>query len=378
MSPLAILVSYHHPLSKRRAGFHFISDELQSRGYEVLFVTSSFSRLSRLKSHDHRLALVGEEVTNSILKRSTTLSSMTWEPWIHPFSLKNRWLDRLLRPVFELGARSFPEALQPPLQRAEVVILESCAGLSIAPKIRELRPGIRMAYRVSDDLPAMGAPQVLCDIELEAIQLMNWISSPCEPIRSRLEASGANSKTLSVDFHGFQTEDLSQRSVGQNPYRGSINNAVHVGISTLDAEWLRIAANLAPHWNFHIIGPMKPEVSLPNVRYLGEMHYRDTLPYIRFADYGLHTLRSSPALHTFTDTLKLQQYGYFNLPVLAPSEIHAPHRQLIQYHRNQPESIAAALRAAEEAKGQIRTRHLIGSWKSVVDRLLGDPGAPVA
>ena len=369
MKPLAILISYHHPSSGRKAGFHFIADGLRKRGWRVLFVTTSFSWINRLKSSDHRPALAPWGTTNRIHHLDVDLDGFVWEPPIHPISLRKTWLDRLARPFFERAARRFPEKLIPAAREAKMVVFESCAGLSLAPRLQQLNPKAVFVYRVSDDLPGMGAPEILCDLERRALPQMSWMSTPCEAIRARLEREGANKARLSVDLHGVDFQSLKDLPGSANPYQTQ-NNAVFVGISLLDQAWLARAARLAPHWNFHIVGPFEQKVNLPNVFYTGLLPFHETLPYIRFAQYGLHTLISHPALATYTDTLKIQQYSFCNLPTLAPSDLIAPHRPFFLYERDNDESIRGALERAEKAHGTLQTSHLIGSWEQVIDRLV--------
>jgi 2-beta-glucuronyltransferase len=376
MPPLAVVLSYHHPASKRRAGFHFISDELEKRGFDVLFVTCSFSSLNRLKASDHRRELAPFGTTNTVARLSERRTSFVWEPLFHPVGLGNRSLDRLASPLFLPYRRFFPATLVPHFERANLAIVESCAGLSLIPRIRQINPRIKLIYRASDDLPSIGAPPLLCRIEREILPIFDWVSAPCQPLLDRLRRDGARMAASSVNFHGVDTEAFDRLRPEDTPYTSS-HNAVYVGISTLDQEWVRHASRLAPHWHFHLIGPFTHRVQADNVHYLGEIPFRDTVRYIRFADYGLHTLKAGPALWTYTDTLKVQQYAYCNLPTLAPSELHAPHRHFFQYTRNDPSSILAALRAAENARGTLVAKSAVGTWANMVDFLLEATGTAI-
>ncbi len=363
------MVSYHHPASERKAGFHFIADGLRARGWNVLFVTTSFSWINRFKSSDHRPQLAPWGTTNRISSLGDNLQSLVWEPPVHPISLRSPILDRLARPIFEWAGSRFPAALEPPARTAKLVIFESCAGISLVPKLRVLQPSGTFVYRVSDDIPAMGAPPILCRLERQALREMAWISTPCEAIRSRLQKEGADPRRLSVDFHGVDLESLRALPASLSPY-STQNNAIFVGISHFDHSWLERASQLAPHWNFHIIGPFEKRVLAPNVHYLGLLPFRETLPYIRFADFGLHTLVSHPALQTYTDTLKIQQYSFCNLPILAPADLIASHRPFFFYQRDNDASIRDALERAEKARGTLQTSHLVGNWEQVIDRLI--------
>jgi 2-beta-glucuronyltransferase len=376
MPPLALVLSYHHPASKRRAGFHFIADELEKRGFDVLFVTCSFSRLNRLKPHDHRRELAPVGTTNTVARLSEHRFSFVWEPYFHPVGLGNQSLDWFVSPLFLPYRRFFPAPLVPYFKTASLAIVESCAGVSLIPRIRQIHPRIKLIYRASDDLPSLGAPPLLCRLEREVLREFDWVSAPCQPLLDRLRRDGARAASSSVNYHGVDTEAFDRLRPEDNPYTSS-HNAVYVGISTLDQEWVRQACRLVPHWHFHLIGPFAHHVKAVNVHYYGEMPFRDTVRYIRFAEYGLHTLKAEPALWTYTDTLKVQQYAYCNLPTIAPSELHAPHRSFFQYTRNDCSSILATLKAAENARGNVTAKNTVGTWANMVDFILDATGTAI-
>ena len=82
-----------------------------------------------------------------------------------------------------------------------------------------------------------------------------------------------------------------------NPYSGG-PNAVFLGFWPIDVPFLRAAARARPDVTFHVVG-QTIDVPEPNIVSYGELPFRDTLPFVKHADVGLHTVVYRPASNRF-------------------------------------------------------------------------------
>jgi 2-beta-glucuronyltransferase len=148
-------------------------------------------------------------------------------------------------------------------------------------------------------------------------------------------------------------------------------HAVYVGRHAIDRRFLDVASALRPEWTFHVIGPVEGLPGRDNVRRYGELPFVDTVPFIRHADVGLHPLRREPGAETFTDSLKVIQYTYCRLPIVAPSFVCGARPNLIPYEPGDPASIDRALSAARALDRARIDVSGIRSWDELAAELWG-------
>jgi len=364
-----VLVSGHYLQSRRKAGFHWIAGSFHDVGADVLFLTAPISWLSWLRS-DHRFQYPVRREANRILRIDERLCSYVWmTPW-HPANLRSRVLNRLAGPLFSRYSRFDLGEAEPMIRSADVVIFESTPAILLFPRFRELAPNARFIYRVSDDLGLLrNHPRVLA-AEAEFAPAFDLVSVPCAYLKQRF--SGLSNVQLHA--HGISTDVFDAATV--NPYEPSDRpNVLFVGNSHFDHGFLEIAARLRPDLMFHVIGPIPGLPQAPNICAYGEMPFDQTVPYVRFADVGLQTVRYRPGIESMTDSLKVIQYTYCRLPIIAPTFIASDRRHFFHYEPGDDASIAQALRDAAAFDRSAVDRSGIMSWDQVRDALIGSASA---
>jgi 2-beta-glucuronyltransferase len=333
-----ILISGHYLDSKRRAGFHHLADAYVSLGWDVTFVTAAISTLSRLRG-DYRFGYRVREEANRLVPKGERLTSYVLLTRTHPGNLRFGLANRLSTPRFERYAHAPLGPLKERLRGADLVVFEGTAALLLVERIRGLAPGARLVYRASDDLRALGVHPVILEAEARAIPLFDLVSAPTREIASVLAASGP------VEVHPPGIDKAAFDRPTQSPY-GRGPAAVFAGVSPLfDYASLAMAAELAPHVTFHVIGPpRRPQPA--NVVFLPELPFVEVVPYLQHATFGL--LLFPPGYAGLGQGNKVAQYSYCRLPIVAPSHLEAEGPNLCRFRRGDDESLRRALAEAEE------------------------------
>jgi 2-beta-glucuronyltransferase len=103
----------------------------------------------------------------------------------------------------------------------------------------------------------------------------------------------------------------------------------------------------------------------------GERPFQALIPYLRHADIGLQTLVYVPGAECFTDSLKMQQYTYCRLPIVAPMFLRSGQSHVFTYKPGNDESIAQALKAASEYDRNLVPWSSVGTWDDMIQKLAG-------
>jgi 2-beta-glucuronyltransferase len=359
------LVSGHYVGSKRRAGFHWIADAFRTAGWHVTFVTVGFSQLSRLKS-DHRFVYGFPAAANRLQVVEPGLDSYVWFTPYHPLNRLPSLGNLLLGPLFRGYGRLPMPGLEPAVAKADVIVFESTSGLMLLDRFRAWAPGARLVYRVSDDLRLLRAHPVVCGAETRALREFDLVSVPAESMR-RLFLGHSN---VRLQLHGIDAVPFDAPSV--NPYKAQASaRAVFVGAAYLDQSFVQSAARVLPDWEFHVIGPVGEVSTLANVIAHGELPFSETVGFIVHADVGLACLREIPGAESFSDSLKIIQYTYARLPIVAPEFMRSPRTNVFTYRPGDPASIKAALLAAHAFDRRAVDRSGIGSWTDLARQIAG-------
>jgi 2-beta-glucuronyltransferase len=361
-----VLVSGHYLQSKRRAGFHWLADEYHKAGWQVIFVTASLSWLSYIR-RDHRLAYDLRRQANRLVWPQDRLGSYVWfTPW-HPANLRIGLLNELTRSAFaQYGDLPMPGDSDI-FASADLIILESTPGLMLAPRCKRIAPNARMVYRVSDDMRLLRNHPAVLDAEEKLVGQFDLVSTPSDYIYRRF----AKLPRAALQYHGINKEAFDQPR--PNPYANDKRTkAVFVGNAYFDHDFLRIAATLKPDWVFHIIGPIPGLPRSDNIIPHGELPFNDTIPFLQHADVGLQTIACSPGAESFTDSLKILQYTYCRLPIIAPDFLKSPRPNLCLYKPCDREGIARSLAHAEKFERTSIDVSGINSWRELASQLAAD------
>lgn len=366
-----VLVTGHYFDSKRKAGFHWLAEAFWQAGWEVVFVTASLSWLSFI-SRDHRLQYPVVPKRMKLEKVRDRFWSYVWfTPW-HPANLRHPILNKLATPLYEgYGSLRLGE-IEPLIAASNVVVFESSPGLMLFERFKKLNPEARYIYRVSDDLRLLkNHPAVIAAEERIASQF-DLISTPSESIYRIF----AHLPQAVQHTHGI-AKDLYDEPC-DSPYESGVTNVVFCGNTRFDRTFLDLASELFPDWRFHIIGPIPDLPRRENVIAYGEMPFKETIPYVKHADVGLQCLSYTPGAECFTDSLKIIQYTYCRLPIVAPAYLRSSRTNMIYYELEDRESIRKALLEASRFERSIIDMRSVLSWDEIAQALLEPDNLTIA
>ncbi len=363
-----VLISGHHLRSPRRAGFHWLAEAYVRLGWEVLFVTASISRLSRLR-RDRRLVCLSPGEVGRLRVERPGLWSFVWYTAWHPANLRLGLLNRLTAGLFSrYGELPLGEA-EPWVRQADLVIFESTPGMMLLPRVRRLNPRARCVYRVSDDMRVLRNHPAVLDAEERLAGAFDLISVPS---RALLERFG-RLPNAALHHHGIAREVFDRPH--EDPYGpGPRPRCLFVGNAMFDRDFLDRASTRMPDWAFHIIGPITGLPRRGNVVVHGEIPFAETVPFLLHADIGLHTLAYSPGAECFTDSLKVLQYTWCRLPIVAPEFLCCGREHMFYYRPGDSGGIVAALRSAAAFDRTRIDRRGIRSWEELAATLAGEGG----
>lgn len=364
----AILVTGHYWNSKRKAGFHWLADALERNGWEVLFFTTAISWLSVIR-RDYRMAYPVRQEANQLLQVRETMWSYVWfTPW-HPANLRLEFLNQLSRPLFRRYSQLPLAGVEAKICQADLIIFESTPGLLLFERFKHLNPSAKYIYRVSDDLRLLRNHSLVIETEQHIASKFDLISVPSQQIYQLFKGL----PHLQLNLHGIR-KDLFQKEY-PNPYAQTEKpNLIFVGNSYFDHQFLKQASQLFPDWQFHIIGPIANLPQRKNIIAYGEIPFEDTIPYIKYADIGLQTRCYSPGIESLNNSLKVAQYTYCKLPIIAPLYLPSSNPHFFYYHPGDTDSIQSTLKeAVSYERSQIQTDKIY-SWDEVVQHLLNAVG----
>ncbi|MEO1635227.1 MAG: glucuronosyltransferase, partial [Cyanobacteria bacterium J06631_9] len=324
---------------------------------------TSFSLLS-IPRFDHRLRYSLWKEINQIKQEEKHLWSYVAFTSVHPANLRLEILNRFFDPIFQ----NYSEQVnlvpcEDWLRQADLFVFESTAGLMLVDRVKLLNAKACWVYRVSDDLRFMHSHPALLAAESRHTGDFDIISVPSPSIYSIFQDK---TDSLSLDYHALRKDLFDQPS--DTPYLGAGPHVVFSGIAYFDSSFLDIASRELPEWQFHIIGPIRNLPKRQNVIAYGEMPFVETIRYLQHADVGLQPLIYRPGSESFTHSLKIMQYTYCKLPIVAPHYIPATWAHWFSYISDNPRSIVQALeKAASYPRSKIDASAIL-SWTELTAR----------
>lgn len=359
------LITYHHWKSKRKAGFHLLAKAFYDLGYEIVFITGAISRFSILKK-DFRLESVDKKSFNKIKKEKDNFYTYTWYTNWHPVNLRNRFLNKLSYSIFGNYASLFKdEEIISFIKDSYAFVFESFPGLFLFASLKKLSPDSKFIYRVSDDMRLLNLHPVVLNYERKILSDFDLVSVPSQYIKNIFP----DSENIKLQYHGIDKRIFDECS--ENPYKNKKVNAVFVGVSKFDFDFLSKAAKLFPDWDFHIIGPIKKEVKRKNIIYYGELDFKKTIPFIKYANIALQNISYKKGVESYTDSLKVLQYSYCRLPIVAPDFIKSERKNIFYYTPHNEKSILNALNEAIKFKRDSFDNSRTNSWEDLANKLIG-------
>lgn len=352
------LIVAHDYDSKRKVGFHYWADYLVANGHEVDYVSVGKSYLFKLFGRPI------PEIRNKWIKFSDKLYVYNWVSQIHPV-LNHPFINIFSNWLFRLIPHHFGKANFQRIAKSDVVIVESGIGLALLPFIKKSNPRVKIIYEASDRLKTVGAHPYVLEVEQNAKALFDFIRVPAEVMLDDFK----DVKNIPVKYI---PQGISKVAFDSNhlpsPYKTN-NNAISVGDMLFDSEMITSLAKNFPEWHFHLFGRnAKIEESVPNVVEYGECRFDDIVPFIKHADIALAPYRNAINCEYLSQSsLKLLQYKYCNLPVVAPRFASSKSGNFFAY--DDPNT---ALKAFSDAMVYTKKRFSdeVLSWEDVLKEML--------
>ena len=360
-----LVISAHDYRSRRKAGIHFVTAELEKRG-NTRFFSCQYSLLSQLKS-DPRASLAALANKKTVHEN---VECYLWKTLIHPFNVRKSYLRPIEAFLFRRYVQKPSQVLVDWVTEADVVFFESGIAPVFFDLVAQLNPRARTIYIASDDLTTINAAAY---VKATFDRVAPQMSALC--LKSRYMSDGMpESSNQYVIPHGFdfsveEHADPSPYPIGEHGAHAV--HAISIGSMLFDPEFFVMASKRFPEVAFHIIGSgtkAHPGYG-ENVRVYDEMPHHLTLPYIKHASIGIAPYRSANLPRYLADTsLKLMQYDFFKLPAVCPNSIVGDYASRFGYEPGNSESIATAMNAAMAAP-RLSSRTPL-HWSQVVERML--------
>lgn len=356
-----VFVTAHYLESRRQTGFHWMADAFWRAGWDVLFFTESISWLSWLR-RDLRFDYPIFQEANRVRQVRSRLASYVWFTPFHPGNLRLPLLNRLSQPLFNRYGQLPIKHAGKCLADADLFVFDSTHGLFLFDRFKKINPRARFVYRVSDYLPMAGNHPALLAQEQRVLPAFDLVSVPAEYILRHF----AHLPTVALHKHGLRTELFTRQHV--NPYRGQGPFVIYVGRSHFDHDFLRQALALFPAWQFHVFGDIPGLPSAANLTTYGERPFDETIPYLQHADIGLQTRCYVPGAECLTDSLKMHQYTFCGLPIVAPDFLRNDRPHVFYYRPGDGPTIRQALLDAVSFDHARVPRHEVETWDNMVTR----------
>ena len=358
-----MLTAHHDYRTCRRSSIHFIADELAKRG-KLRFFSLRYSYLSKQKG-DIRYPL---DAHANQVQVQDGVECFLWKTPIHPFALRQAWLQALENALFGVYQRLPCPTLEQWIKQADVLIYESGIASVFFERAKRQNPQARHIYLASDDMQTI---QAAAFAERNFVRIAPAMDALC--LVSRALAQHINSPRNSYYVpHGL---DDSLLALGEaSPYGPGVH-AVSVGSMLFDADFFAEASHAFPQVNFHIIGSGQPHQAryASNVTVYDHMPYEHTIAYIRHASIGIAPYKGRAVPDYLADSsMKMLQYDFFGIPCVCPHSVVGGYGGRFGYTPEQPQSIRSAMQAALDAPHG-RHRQIL-NWSEVTDRLI-EPAA---
>jgi 2-beta-glucuronyltransferase len=354
-----LIISAHDYRSRRKAGIHFVTAELEKLGI-ARFFSCRYSWLSHLK-YDPRQSL--DKLANKKAMHEG-VECYLWKNLIHPFNFRKPALRFIENFLYKNYANNPSPIMREWIMDSDVIFFESGISPIFFDLVKKLNPSARTIYIASDSL--------------DTINVADYVQKTFDRVAPQMTALCLKSGAMAVGMppsdnkyvipHGF---DFSiAEHADPSPYGDGLH-AVSLGSMLFDPEFFVIASKNFPEITFHVIGSgvdAHPGYGA-NVRVYGEMPHLQTLPYVKHATFGTAPYDASRVPAYLADTsLKLMQYDFFKIPAVCPNNVVGEYVTRFGYEQGNAASIVGAIDAALQAPRISSGTPL--SWEQVVSRML--------
>lgn len=358
-----IVTGHHFAEAPRKVDLHFMADALRAGGDHVDFLACRLSFLSRFLK-DGRFAYARQRPLNRWNLVGEGLEEFLWYAPFHPMNLKLPLLNALSGPLFRLYDRLLPKAVMDRMASYTHILIESGPPPLLSHRMRQAAPKARIIYHAADRLKTIRVHPCVEEALAKGIGDYDLIHIMAEAMRADFPADAP----ILYLPHGI-ARDSFDRTV-ESPY-ATPRNAVSVGDMLFDARVIDTLAAAYPDWTFHLFGKKAvPSERRTNIVVHGEVAFETIVPFIKFADIGLAPYgRSEGADYLSQSSLKMIQYSYCRLPIVAPTFAAGGRDHVCAYDPGDEASVIEAFRRAQSFdRGTIETASIRG-WQEAVQLL---------
>jgi 2-beta-glucuronyltransferase len=366
--PIALLFTQQLVgLGTRKTGMVFWAETLARRGWATYSVTVQLSLLSRLAGVE-RLASVPSSDINRWRQRDKNLHGFVWLAPLHPAKFGNSLVDKIAGPALSwLYPRLFPGVISDLARRADLIVIESCAAVALFPFLKSIAPGAKFVYCASDRLKPVGMQPALATILERTALDYDLVRVPaCSMLNDFVPGT-----RVAYIPHGIDKAAFDRRPV--SPYQSGRKNAVVAGDMMFDRPAIAALVDRFPDTRFHAFGRMDLGYlrGRQNLICHGEVPFDSLVPYLIHADIGLAPYAFRPNLDYVSESsLKLLQYTYCRLPVIAPEFAKGGRDHVITYSPDDPKSVIPAFERALAYDRSKIDRSMVVDWDEVIRRVL--------
>ena len=350
------LMAAHMADSARKVNFHFWVEAMNALGIDVDFVTVGFSDATKFKKSSRQF----NPPYNQWVHLNPHLRKYLWKPLFHPFSLGHPVLNKMTSKILSYYPSLMPHNLKETFADTDLFIIENGAGLLLTTQLKKQYPNAKFLYSVCDRIETLGYHPLVLQAEKDSLPLFDVIRVPSIAMQGDYDAK------YNVQFipHGLDKTIFDKDNA--TPYTRN-NNVISVGDMLFDADTVLLLATTFPKWTFHLFGK-KAKLDNPpsNVIAYGERPFDFIVPFIQHADIGLAPYRNAVnADYLSQSSLKMNQYSYCKLPILAPNFAAAGRNHVCGY---EPEDKQSRISAMEKAtmfdRDTINTAEIIDAMQS--------------
>ena len=330
-----LLITGHVAGGPLKASALFLAEALAENGYKIQVVTVDFSLLRKY------IKKISPGVPVSIqYSVAKNFNAYVWMPIFHPINIKLKFVVYFLSKLYPFLIN---RQIKSYASKADIIVVESGTGMLLAPRLKSINRNAPTLLMMCDLMETLPCSPIVTKIANSSIKLFDLVSFPAEGMRSSLsEANNLLFLPQGLDKKMFEGE-------APSPFTQA-KQVVSVGDMLFDASLIETLAKAYPDWTFHLFGK-KAEIptKLDNVVEHGEIPFAQLVPYLRHADIGLAPYREAPHVEYLSQSsLKLVQYTYCQLPIVAPQFAAAGREHVCAYKvGNAPSIIEAFARAIE-------------------------------
>ncbi len=357
---IVILSAFHDYRTSKRASIQALADAYVRLGYDLCFLSTRFSLLSRFSGDSRNFLLPKSNKAEKV----AGVECYLWRTAFHPFNSANKLVKLASAALFPIYSAWPSRDFDTYISQADYIIIESSVAAIYLRRIRALNTKVKIIYYATDRLDTHGAhPHVIKILERDG-KLIDHCSVRSAQIV--FDFNWSNGQHYLAPF-GIHAPDF--ETMGENPYKQPLN-AVSVGSGLFDPEFFKQVSPAFPDIDFHVIGCGTTFEAGSNVHIYPEMPFKQTLPYLKYATIGLAPYRWAPAADYIADSsLKLAQFEYLGLPAVCPQFAAGKKPYRFAYTLGDIESMCIAMRQALATVGKVEPKGFM-SWDEVAKRVL--------